>query len=255
MIASRILGVASLTLACVATAGAGEMVEFPGAGGKPVKAYLARPEGGKPGPAIIVIQEWWGLTDWIKKNADHFAERGYVALAVDLYDGKVTADAGEAHELMRALDQAEGVAKLKAAVDYLAKQEFVEHPDYVGAIGWCMGGGYARQLAQASPQVKLAAICYGSVATDPDQLKALKGKRVLGIFGEDDRGIPVDKVMEFGEGVKKQGDDTEVDIHIYPKAGHGFMRPGGQQFNQDAADSAWKFIDRFFEGLISSDKF
>ena len=95
------------------------MVEFKNAMGQPTKGYLAMPEGDGKAPAILVIHEWWGLTDWVKQNADRFAEQGYVALAVDLYDGKATDDPGEAHELMRALDPGEGVADLKGGLEYL----------------------------------------------------------------------------------------------------------------------------------------
>jgi carboxymethylenebutenolidase len=216
------------------------------ASGAPVKAFLARPEGDGPFPAVVVIHEWWGLTDWVKQNAERLAGDGYAALAVDLYDGKATSDPGEAHELMRALDQAEGVAKLKGAVAYLETQAFVAKDRPVGAIGWCMGGGYARELAQADAKVGPTVICYGSVTTEDASVAKLRGdgKSVLGIFGADDRGIPADKVKQFG--AKLEGQGTPVDLHIYEKAGHGFMRPGGDQHNAEAARDAWTRIEAFF---------
>ncbi len=224
-----------------------EMVTFAGASG-PIKGYLARPEGDGPFPALVLIHEWWGLTDWVKQNANRFAAQGYVALAVDLYGGKVTDDPQMAHELMRALDQSEAVKDLKGGVAYLEKQAFVARAQKLGVIGWCMGGGYARELAQASDAIGPTVICYGSVTTDADALAKLKNRSVLGIFGADDRGIPVAKVQQFAELLKKQGTTTQLEV--YPNAGHAFMRPGGPQHNAKAAEDAWQKIDAFFRAQL-----
>src|SRR5580698_4424368 len=102
-----------------------ETVEFP-AGKETVKGYLAYPE--KPGryPAVMVIHDWWGLNDWVKEQTDKIAEQGYVALAVDLYRGKVAADPSEAHELMRGLPQDRGIRDMQAAYDYLSARKDVK---------------------------------------------------------------------------------------------------------------------------------
>jgi carboxymethylenebutenolidase len=218
------------------------VVSFKGGAG-PIKGFLAKPKGNGPFPAIVVVHEWWGLADWIKENTERFAGKGYVALAVDLYGGKVTKDPGEAHELMRALDPNEGVADLKAGVDYLAALPFVAKNKKLGAIGWCMGGMYSRLVAQASDAVGPTVICYGSVATEPDQVAKLSGKPVLGIFGATDRGIPVAKVEQFADLLKKGG--GPITLKVYKDAGHGFMRPGGPQYNASAASDAWEQIDNF----------
>ncbi|CAN5815275.1 dienelactone hydrolase family protein [soil metagenome] len=249
----RGLGLAAAVLLGLAWTGvaavAGETVEFEGGKG-PIKGYLAKPEGNGPFPAILVIHEWWGLADWIKQNADHFAEQGYVALAVDLYDGKVTDDPGEAHELMRALDDGEAIADLKGAVRFLRSHEAVDQDQKLGAIGWCMGGKFSRLIAQNSEEIGPTAICYGSVATEPDQIKALSGdgRPVLGIFGGDDRGIPVDRVKQFASALADQGSD--VSLYIYEGAGHAFMLPGGRQHDEPATENAWKQIDEFFQKTL-----
>lgn len=219
------------------------MVEFQGGAG-PIKGYLARPKGDGPFPAVVVIHEWWGLSDWIKENARRLAGEGYVALAVDLYGGKATNDPGEAHELMRALNEKEGVADLKGGVAYLESLPYVRKGEKVGAVGWCMGGGYARKLAQESERIGPTAVCYGAVTLDAEELAHLKGKPVLGIFGADDRGIPTDRVKQFASALKNEG--NSVGLHIYEGAGHGFMRPGGPQHNAKAAADAWTRIDDFF---------
>src|SRR5438094_5785004 len=85
-----------------------------------IQAYLAVPEGKGPFPAIVVIQEWWGLNDWIKENAKRFAEKGYVALAPDLYRGKVTDEMKVASQFRKGMPQDRALRDLKGAVDYLS---------------------------------------------------------------------------------------------------------------------------------------
>ncbi len=219
-------------------------VTFKGGSGQ-IKGFLAKPEGDGPFPAIVVVHEWWGLSDWVKENAERLAREGYVALAVDLYNGKVTKDPGEAHELMRALDPNEGLADLKGSVAYLQGQSYVAKGKKIGTIGWCMGGMYSRLVAQDSDAIGPTVICYGSVASEPAQAAKLAGKPVLGIFGADDRGIPPEKIGQFEVAVKKAG-GKDVSIHLFSGAGHGFMRPGGPQYHEASAKQAWVLIDRFF---------
>lgn len=219
-----------------------QKVEFRG-GSETIQGFLARPQGNGPFPGIIVIHEWWGLSDWVKQNAELLAGQGYVALAVDLYHGQVTADPNKAHELMRALNQAEAVADLKGGVAYLKSLREVARDRPIGVIGWCMGGGLARELSQSSEVIGPTVICYGSVSIQEEQLARLQGKPILGIFGAEDRGIPADRVKKFASALEQKG--TKVELHIYPNAGHGFMRPGGEQYNAQAAQDAWKRITDF----------
>src|ERR1700674_1097250 len=86
-----------LLAAAVHAQSAGKMVSY-ASGSETVQGYLAVPEGPGKKPAIVVIQEWWGLNDWVKSRADRFAKQGYVALAVDLYRGKVATDPDTAHQ-------------------------------------------------------------------------------------------------------------------------------------------------------------
>ena len=213
-----------------------------------VKGFLAEPDGKGPFPAIVVIQEWWGLTDWIKDNAKHFAEQGYVALAPDLYRGKVTDDPAIARQLLGGLPKDRAVRDLKAAVDTLAARDNVQK-DRIGSIGWCMGGGYSLHLALADDRVKACAMCYGPPVTKPDMLKSLNAT-ILGIFGEEDKGIKAADVRMFEQALKTAGKSVEK-INIYPGAGHGFMRPSSAAmknaaYNERAANDAWQQIDAFF---------
>src|SRR5689334_13838695 len=118
-------------------------VSFP-SNGHTAHGYLATPAGGS-GPGVIVIQEWWGLTDHIASIADRLAAEGFVALAPDLYGGKTTHDADEAGTLMMALPVDQAARDLGGAVDYLLGLDACTS-EGVGAIGFCMGGGFVLGL-------------------------------------------------------------------------------------------------------------
>src|SRR5512134_1695673 len=121
-----------------ASAAAGEEKVTFGSGASGV---LVTPAGKGPFPAALVIQEWWGLDEWVKDQARALAKEGYVALAVDLYRGKVTNKQEEAHQLMMGLPPDQALGDLKAAFAFLQARPDVKK-DRIGAIGWCMGGRY-----------------------------------------------------------------------------------------------------------------
>lgn len=216
-------------------------------GDEEIKAFLAEPEGKGPFPGIVVIQEWWGLNDWIKDNAKRLAGKGYVALAPDLYRGKVATDPMQAGQLMKGMPQDRALRDLKATADMLAARENVQKGQ-LGSIGWCMGGALSLQLALRDDRVKACVMCYGRVVTNPDDLKPLQAT-VLGIFGEEDRGIPAAGVRKFEAALKDAGKKVEA-IHFYP-AGHGFMRPknpsgSNPEYREASAKEAWQAVDAFF---------
>lgn len=218
-------------------------------GEEEIKGFLAEPEGKGPFPAIVVIQEWWGLTDWIKDNAKRLAAQGYVCLAPDLYRGKVATEARVAGQLMKGMPQDRALRDLKAAVDTLAANKKVDK-GRIGSVGWCMGGGLSLQLALNDSRIKACTICYGRLVLDADKLKGLKGP-VLGVFGGEDKGIPPAVVRKFEAALKESGKKVER-IHIFPDAGHGFMRDGkNPAYNAEAAKEAWSEIDKFFAKTLT----
>jgi carboxymethylenebutenolidase len=206
-------------------------------GEETVQAMLYTPAGKGPFPGIVVIHEWWGLNDWVKEQASKLADQGYVALAIDLYRGKAATRPDLAHELMRGVAEDRAARDLHAAVEFLRSQKNV-NKDRIGSIGWCMGGGYSFNLALQEPTLTADVINYGHLATDPEQLKKINAS-ILGIFGGQDRGIPVDDVKKFEQTMKQLG--KKVEIVIYPDAGHAFENPNNKQGYRanDAAD-AWK---------------
>jgi len=234
-------------LASVAADGrAQQAVTFP-SGDSTAQALLYLPQGAGPHPALIVIHEWWGLNDWIKQEAAGYAAKGYVTLAVDLYRGKVATDPEMAHELSRGLPQDQGVRDLTAAVAWLQSRKDVKR-ERIGAVGWCMGGGYALQLAIASPSLRAVAINYGSLATDKAALGQIHAA-VLGNFGGQDRGIPPDAVHAFEAAMQSLG--KPVDAKIYPLAGHAFENPNNASGFRpaDAADALAR-IDSFLGSTL-----
>ncbi len=223
-------------------AGAQQAITFP-SGDATGEGLLYLPKGAGPHPALIVIHEWWGLNDWVKLQAQRYANEGYVALAVDLYHGKVATDPELAHELSRGLPQDQGVRDLTSAVTYLERRKDVAR-NRIGAVGWCMGGGFALQLAMASPHLRAVAINYGSLATDKAALSRIHAA-ILGNFGGEDRGIPPEAVHAFEATMRSLG--KPVDIKIYSDAGHAFENPNNKMGYRpaDAADALGR-IDRFF---------
>src|ERR671919_2467707 len=136
----------------------GEMVQFASNGGK-TDGYLSIPVSGS-GPAVVVIQEWWGLVDHIKDVCDRFAEEGFVALAPDLYHGKSTKSPDEAGKLMMAMRIDEAERDLSAAVDYLETQDSTTS-EKVGVVGFCMGGALALYTATKNSKIGACVVFYG----------------------------------------------------------------------------------------------
>ncbi len=216
-------------------------------GDETVTGYLALPRSGGRHPAVVVIHEWWGLNDWVKEQAHKFADQGYVALAVDLYRGKSTADPGEAHELARGLPHDRAIRDLMAAFVYLASRPDV-NKDKIGSVGWCMGGGYSLQLAVHEPKLAACVVNYGSLPTDPADIQKIAAP-ILGNFGAEDRGIPPDAVRAFEKAMKAAG--KTIDVKIYEGAGHAFENPNNKNgYRQDAAIDAWARTLGFFGRML-----
>jgi len=200
-----------------------EDVIYAEVGGVPVTGYLAKPAGGGESlPGIIVIQEWWGLNDNIRSMARQLAGQGYAALAVDLYGGQVATDSEMARSLMSESmgHEADLEENLRQAHDYLAEQLGAAR---VGVIGWCFGGGWSLRTALMLPgEIDATVIYYGRLITDRERLATLE-MPVLGVFGAEDGGIPIESVREFEAALNDLGKDAQV--LIYDGAEHAFANP------------------------------
>jgi carboxymethylenebutenolidase len=218
-------------------------------GGETVSGYLALPESAGRHPAVIVIHEWWGLVDWVKEQARGLAGQGYVALAVDLYRGRSTADPAVARELAGALPEDRAIRDLRAAFDYLASRPDVE-PDRIGSIGWCMGGGYSMRLAVAEPRLAACVVNYGVLPTDASRIEQIHAP-VLGNFGGLDRGITPEAVSAFARAMQAAG--KSIDVKIYPDAGHAFQNPNNKGGYRPAdARDAWGRVFAFFGKTLAA---
>ncbi|HEY0703496.1 MAG TPA: dienelactone hydrolase family protein [Candidatus Acidoferrales bacterium] len=248
-ILAAVLSVALLFVALAVRADAPktETVQF-ASGTDTISGFLAVPD--KPGvyPGVILIHEWWGLNDWVKEQAQKLAAQGYVALAVDLYRGKVAADPAEAHELMRGMPQDRAIRDLQSAFVYLGTRKDVKL-NRIGAIGWCMGGGLALQLAIHQPRLSACVVNYGSLPTDPNDLQQITAP-MLGNFGADDRGITPADVDAFQKSMKKI--NRYIDFKVYPGAGHAFENPNNTTgYRPEAAADAWARTLAFLHKAMS----
>jgi carboxymethylenebutenolidase len=237
----------SASLLAIADAPKTETVQF-ASGKETIGGFLALPDKPGPHPAMIVVHEWWGLNDWVKEQTVKLAEQGYVALAVDLYRGKVAADPSEAHELMRGMPQDRAIQDLKSGFVFLANRKDVL-PNRIGSIGWCMGGGLSLQLAIHVPRLAACVVNYGSLPTDPNDIQNIIAP-VLGNFGAEDRGITPADVKAFEKTM--QGMNRRVDFKIYEGAGHAFENPSNTTgYRPEAAADAWARTLAFLHKALS----
>ena len=220
---------------------AGQMVEFASNGGK-AQGYLATPESGA-GPAVVVIQEWWGLVPHIKSVADRFAADGFVALAPDLYRGESTSKPDDAGRLMMALDIDRAARDLAGAVAFLLARKGVSARK-VGTVGFCMGGQLALATACKSADVGACVDFYGvhpNVRLDFAKL----GAPVLGLFAQNDGFVTPEVARKLERDIRAAGKSFE--LHIYPGVDHAFFndtRP--DVYNREAATDAWNRTTQFF---------
>lgn len=227
-----------------------EEVMYATVDGTEVSGYLARPADAEgPLPGLIVIHEWWGLNDNIRSMTERLAGEGYVALAVDLYGGQTASDPDGAQSLMQAAmeDVPAAEENLRQAYAYL---EGEAQATSIGTIGWCFGGGWSLNTALLLPdQIDATVIYYGRVPSEEEQLAPLE-MPILGHFGGEDQGIPVDSVRAFEEALDSLGKDAE--IHIYEGAGHAFANPSGTNYQPDAAADAWERTVAFLAEHLQS---
>jgi carboxymethylenebutenolidase len=221
-------------------------VQYP-SGNVTMKAFVAAPQTTEKRPAVIVIQEWWGLTDHIKDIARRYAAEGYVAIAPDLYSRlghALTTDAGEAGKLMNTLKQEDGLSDLNATVTYLKSVPEVDETR-IGVTGFCMGGSYALMLPCVNPAIKAAVPFYGQVPNPDAPLQKLAAP-VLYLYGEDDGWITKADVQRLAAALKKYNRPGE--IKTYPGAPHAFFRDNDPSvYRPEAAKDAWGRTKAFFK--------
>ncbi len=220
----------------------GKMVSFKTPDGKEAQGYLIEAKQ-KTDNWIFVFQEWWGLNDHIKRQAEQlYNDLGNVnVIALDMYDGKVATERADASKYMQEFKQDRGDGIVKGALDYAGKNA------KVGTIGWCFGGAQSLMASlTASKQAVACVMYYGMPVDNVEKLKTLNTD-VLGIFGTQDKFINPGVVKKFEENMKAAG--KKVTIKNYD-ADHGFANPSNPIYNKTAAEDAWKHTVAFFKERI-----
>jgi carboxymethylenebutenolidase len=224
-----------------------QMIEVPADGGS-LPAHLARPSGGGPAPAVLVIQEAFGLNDHIKDVARRIAAEGYVALAPDMFwrggNGRVAGydQLPRALQLMGELKDDQVIGDVRSAIAYLERESFVR-ADRIGITGFCMGGRVTYLAACRLPDKITAAVPFYGGGIPVNETAGLKAP-VLAFFGEEDPFIPLDQVEALKAEGKRLGKSLEV--VVYPKAPHGFFCNERDSYRPDAAKNSWERLKEFF---------
>ena len=198
--------------------------------------YLVRPADNETYPSVIMIHEWWGLNENIRHMADILAGHGYTVFAVDLYNGEVAENSSEAGKLSGAVrsNPDEAVQKMADATEALKQYEYSN--GLVASLGWCFGGGQSLQLSLSDADLDSTIIYYGTLTTNETVLQNIDAP-VLGIFGSEDRVVPVEDVRAFNSTLGDLGIEREV--HVYEGAGHAFANPSGESFEPEYTKDAW----------------
>ena len=221
----------------------GEWVWITRADGDSLRAYVAYPERSDTAPAVIVIHEIFGLTDWEPTVADRLAAAGYVAIVPDMLSskhGRTPADQDSARALMGDLERERIMTDLDAAYAWLEEQPAVAD-GHIGTIGFCWGGARSFAYATHNPHLAAAVVAYGS-APDSAEIATIQAP-VLGVYGENDARINAD-LERVERQMNAAGKSFEHDI--YPETGHGFLKPGRRGSDGPQPDRAWERILAFY---------
>lgn len=212
----------------------GEEVSF-GGNGTASDGWLATPAGGR-GPAVVVIQEWWGLVPHVKDIAERFANESFLALAPDLYHGQTTTSPDAAGRLLMELDVERAGAEIQAAGRHLLSLPGCTSKTY-GVVGFCMGGALAQYAATRDPKVGATVSFYGGFKKVPLAWESLSGPILL-IYGAEDQGVPASEAAPLEAKLKALG--KRVETVVYPGAGHGFFNDTRPVHHPPSAADAWK---------------
>ncbi|TXD39482.1 dienelactone hydrolase family protein [Lujinxingia vulgaris] len=214
-----------------------------------VEGYLATPEDLEPISGVVIVHEWWGLNDNIRAMAEQLAAEGYAVLAVDLYDGSSAQTPDEAKALMESASANSDalVANMTSAVNFLRDELNVTS---IATLGWCFGGGQAFNAAAAlGDQVDAAVVYYGWVPTEASMVAPVEAP-VLGIFAEEDGGIPMELVRGFESAMDEA--DRELELHIFPGVDHAFANPSGNNYDAESAQKAWELTMAFLDEHLAN---
>lgn len=209
----------------------GNNIQFAAADGTKANGYFIKSKM-KSNKWLFVIQEWWGLNDHIKREADKFYSdlENVNVLAIDMYDGKVATTPDSAMLYMSGAKKERLENIVNAAINYAGKKASIY------TVGWCFGGGWSLQSTiLAGKQAKGCVMYYGRPEKDVERLKAINCD-VIGFFGNQDKGISQEVVNTFETNMKTAG--KKISLYRYD-AGHGFANPSNPSFNKEYTQDAY----------------
>ena len=212
-----------------------------------IRAYVAYPERSTKAPAVIVIHEVFGLTDWEPTVADRLAKEGYVAILPDLLSSKhgvSPADPDSGRKLVGQLEPERVTADLDAVYAYVNGLPSVAK-DQIGTIGFCWGGGQSFRYATNNPRLRAVVVAYGP-APETAAMNRIKAP-VLGIYGENDERIN-SKLPDVTAAMQSAG--KTFTSEVYPGTGHGFLKPGRQGYDTPEREKAWVRILEFYRARL-----
>src|SRR5437899_5469360 len=210
-----------------------------------VTAYIAYPERPQPAPAVIVIHEIFGMSDFIRQTTEQLAKDGFVAIAPDLLSrrGGTPSSPDSARKLIATLNADTVTADLEATRAYLKTVKAARAND-VGVIGFCWGGSQSFRYATNAPELKAFVVCYGA-APNPADMAKIRAKG-LGVYAENDARIDAG-LPDAAAAMRTAGKDYPYTV--YPGVGHGFLRT---REKPEVADSAWRAVISFFRAQLKS---
>jgi carboxymethylenebutenolidase len=212
----------------------GETIDFESAGHR-CRGYRTLPVDGK-GPAVVVIQEWWGLVPHIEDVVDRLAASGFLAMAPDLYHGETASSPNDAQKLMMELDVERANREITGAGEFLLSAPECSSSKF-GVVGFCMGGALAQYAATTSPQVGTAVSFYGGFKKVQPRWDDLDCPLLL-IYGSSDMGVPASGGIALQKELRAKG--KIVEVKIYDDAGHAFFNDARPEvYNEKAAEEAW----------------
>lgn len=217
----------------------GETIQLGG-----ISGYLTKPSGNGPWPAVIVIQEWWGLDAQTKSIADRFAALGYLAFAPDLYHGELAA-LGDVEKASALKDQYTPGAPAELEKVFDALKSRPDCTGKVGSVGFCFGGRMSLALSVRRPLDAVCTFYGGGMQNIFDQLRRNLKAPVLGLFGDNDQSIPLGTVEEFDKLLDEVG--VEHEVVVYPNSGHAFFRDSDPSvYKPEASKDASERVKKFF---------
>jgi carboxymethylenebutenolidase len=209
-------------------------IEFK-AGAATCGGELAEPGGAGKVGAVVVIQEWHGINAEMKAKVDRFASEGFLALAPDLYHGKIATNDAEAGQLMGALDFGKAVGEIAAAVQWLKEQP--RSNGKVAVLGFCLGGALAIAAAANIPGLACAVPFYGLPDLSKLDLDKITAP-ILAQFAEIDDWASPAKGRQLEQDLKARG--KSIEFYVYEGAGHAFMRDSDKtKYHEPSAKKAW----------------